>query len=203
MMREFLNSLIFVLYYNVIKTKVKWNINSILVTSLRFMTESIEYQILDEVGYHFKFMNIEYIKWFKKEMKKKWVYYGVFFSDVTKKAILNYVKNWFAKNNKEFPIKWTKYCDHMTLVFNNGTEAVQKFADTVEPFLGEKISLNIVSVGISNRAIAVGVDYTTNNEHSHVTVAVAPGAKPVESNDIVNWIPTNEYFYVTGTYKKV
>ncbi|MBQ3414823.1 MAG: hypothetical protein IJH39_05655 [Clostridia bacterium] len=143
--------------------------------------------------------------WFKNkgEMKKNWIYYGVFFSDNTKRAILDYVKNWFADNNKEFPKDWLTYCDHMTLVFNNGTEADQKFADGIELFLGNNVSLRTISIGISDRAIALGIDFITNNEHSHITVAIAPGAKPVESNDITNWIPTNGDFYVTGTYKKI
>ena len=136
-------------------------------------------------------------------MSKNWIYYGVFFSNNTKRAILEYTKKWFIDNNKEFPKDWTSYCDHMTLVFNNGSESAYKFADGLDIFLGQSISLRIISVGISDRAIALGVDFITNNKYSHITVAVAPGAKPVESNYIENWIPTNGDFYITGTYKKV
>ena len=139
----------------------------------------------------------------KEEMKKNWIYYGVFFSDNTKRAILDYVKKWFNETGREFPADWTEYADHMTLVFNNGKPEDQKFADGVEPFLGMSTSLRVISIGISDRAIAMGVDYITNNEHSHVTVAVCPGGKPVESNYIENWIKTDGDFYVTGTYKKV
>jgi len=144
--------------------------------------------------------------WFKKkeEMKKNWIYYGVFFSEKTGNAILNYVKNWFAENGKEFPEDWKIYCEHMTLVYNDGSEGAQKFADGVEPFLGQTASMRVLSIGVSDRAIAIGVDYKTNNEHSHVTVAVTPdGGKPVESNYIENWTPAKGDFYVTGTYKKV
>lgn len=145
------------------------------------------------------------LNWFKrkKEMKKNWIYYGVFFSDSTKRAIFDYVKNWFEINEIEFPEDWQIYCDHMTLVYNNGTEDQQKQATALEYFLNQTVGLRIVSVGISERAIAVGVDFKTDNEHSHISVAIAPDAKPVESNDIKNWIETPGDFYVTGTYKKV
>lgn len=141
----------------------------------------------------------------KEEMKNtNWVYYGIFLSDKTKQALFNYVKNWFAENDREFPEDWKVYCDHMTLVFNNGTKEDQIFADGVEPFLGLTGNMRIISIGISDRAIAAGVDFITNNEHSHITIAVTPdGGKPVESNYIENWIPTKGNFYVTGIYKKI
>lgn len=142
----------------------------------------------------------------KEEMRadKNWVYYGIFLSDNTRRALLDYVKKWFAENDREFPEDWKVYCDHMTLVFNNGTPEDQKFADGVEPFLGKGSNMRIISIGISDRAIAAGVDYVTNNEHSHITIAVtSDGGKPVESNYIENWIPTKGDFYVTGIYKKV
>ena len=94
------------------------------------------------------------------------------------------------------------YCDHMTLVFNDGSKEAQKFADGVEPFLGDFASLRSTAIGISDRAIALEVDYITNNKHSHITVAIVPDGKPVESNDIEEWIPTTESLYVTGIYKK-
>jgi hypothetical protein len=139
----------------------------------------------------------------KEEMKKNWIYYGVFLSETSKNKLLNYVKDWFKKTGREFPTNWTEYADHMTLVFNNGNPEDQAFADTVEPVLGLTNDLRIVSIGISDRAIAAGIDYITNNEHSHITIAVCPGGKPVESNYINEWIKTDGDFYVTGTYKKV
>lgn len=146
-------------------------------------------------------------KLFKKkeeDMKKSWIYYGVFFSDKTKDAILKYVKDWFVQNNREFPEDWKVYCDHMTLVFNDGSEDAQVYASRLEMFLGEHPSIRSKGIGISDRAIALEMDFETANEHSHVTIAVTPdGGKPVESNYIKNWIPIKSNFYVTGTIKKV
>lgn len=136
-------------------------------------------------------------------MNKDWIYYGVFFSDNTKRAIYDYVSKFLSENGYSISEDWKKYCDHMTLVFNHGTEDEQRLADFYNMFLNEKQGLRTTAVGVSDRAIALEVDFITANKHSHITVAVAPDAKPVESNDIVEWIPTNGDFYVTGIYKKI
>ena len=50
-------------------------------------------------------------------MNKDWIYYGVFFSDNTKRAIYDYVSKFLSENGYSIPEDWKKYCDHMTLVF--------------------------------------------------------------------------------------
>lgn len=125
---------------------------------------------------------------------KNWIYYGVFFSEKSQEALLN-----FAKQYVGIPDDWKIFCHHMTIIFNDKSEEKQKMAEALDEFLGNNQSLRITSIGVSDRAIALGVeDYVTQNEHSHITIATAPGAKPVESNNIVNWYKTNEDFYVTG-----
>ena len=136
-------------------------------------------------------------------MEKDWIYYGVFFSDNTKRAIYNYVSKFLSENGYSISEDWKKYCDHMTLVFNYHNDHTETLAQFYEMFLGDTVSLRSTSVGISERAIALGIDYITDNKHSHVTVAIHPDAKPVESNDITNWIPTNGDFYITVTFKKI
>lgn len=140
-------------------------------------------------------------------MKKTWIYYGIFFSDKTKCAILDYAKNWiYKKFNNDIPENWKIYCDHMTLVFNNGTSEAQEDADFYENWcLGQKESLMITDIGISNKAIAFKVKYSGRiaNKIPHITIAVAPDAKPVDSNDIENWYNLDEYFYVSGKINKV
>lgn len=136
-------------------------------------------------------------------MNKDWLYYGVFFSDSTKRAIYDYVSKFLSENGYSIPEDWKKYCNHMTLVFNHRTEDDERLAQFYDMFLGDTVSLRSTSVGISERAIALGIDYITANKHSHVTVAIHPDAKPVESNDITEWIPTNGDFYITGNFKKI
>lgn len=140
-------------------------------------------------------------------MKKTWIYYGVFFSDKTKRAILEYAKHWiYKKFNNDIPDDWKIYCDHMTLAFNNGTSEAQEDADFYENCgLGQTESLIITDIGISNKTIAFKVKYTGRiaNKTPHITVAVVPDAKPVNSNDIENWYNLGETFYISGKINKV
>lgn len=138
-------------------------------------------------------------------MKKTWIYYGIFFSDKTKRAILEHAKHWiYEKFNNEIPDDWKIYCDHVTLVFNNGSPKAQEDADFYENYmLNQYVSMNITHIGITNKLIAFQVDYEIENKHSHITVAVAPDAKPVNSNDIENWYKLDESFYVSGKINKV
>ena len=70
-------------------------------------------------------------------------------------------------------------------------------------FNSSEQQLRITSIGISDEAIAFGVNnYKTQNEHSHITIAVAPGSKPVKSNKIKEWLPIDG-FYVTGTIDRI
>ena len=143
-------------------------------------------------------------------MKKTWLYYGVFFSEKTKRALLEYARKCMEKctcpsdHGFDFRDDWKIYCDHMTLVFNDGSQSAQEDADFYENWgLGQSVSLRITHIGYSERAIALRVDYKTANKISHITVATAPDAKPVESNDISYWVKMDGAFYVTGTVRKV
>ena len=140
-------------------------------------------------------------------MKKTWIYYGVFFADEAKHAILDYAKHWiYKKFNNDIPDDWKIYCDHMTLVFNNGSPEAQEVADFYEnQMLGQSENLMITDIGISNKAIAFKVRYYGKiaNRIPHITVAIAPDVKPINSNDIEKWYNLDEYFYVSGKINKV
>lgn len=130
-------------------------------------------------------------------MNKKWRYYGIFINPETGKRLVEK-----AKELTEIPEDWTLYADHMTIVYNSGLEINELIADGLESLLNEPLSLHISSIGVSDEAIAFGIDnYKTQNEHSHITIAVAPGSKPVKSNNITNWMPI-EGFYVNGKFGK-
>lgn len=126
-------------------------------------------------------------------MEKDWKYYGVFFSEKTQNTLLR-----IAKEMTDIPNDWKIFCHHMTLVYNDGSQERQAMAEAADQFVGKPQTLKINTIGISDRAIAFGVaDYTTQNKHSHITIATAPGVKPVESNYITKWykIPN---FYISG-----
>jgi hypothetical protein len=121
-------------------------------------------------------------------MNGNWQYFGIFFDSVIQDRILN-----FAKRYVKIPNDWKIYCHHMTIVYNDGSDIKQKLAEKLEPLVGTVETLNVVGIGISDRAVALKIDYRTANKISHVTVAVAPGAKPVESNDIIDWKQTENF----------
>lgn len=127
-----------------------------------------------------------------------WIYYGVFFSTDTKRFLIDR-----AKDIVDIPEDWKLYGDHMTIIFNDGVEEKNIQAKALDNVLGWKQQLRITSIGISEEAIAFAVgNYATQNKQSHITIAVAPGSKPVKSNEIKNWTPIIG-FYVTGKLGKI
>ena len=131
-------------------------------------------------------------------MNENWVYYGVFFSQQMKDFLIER-----AKDIVDIPEDWKLYGDHMTIIFNDGNEKKAEHANALDDVLGAYQQLRITSIGISEEAIAFGVsNYKTQNEHSHITIAVAPGSKPVKSNEIKEWTPILG-FYVTGKIGKI
>lgn len=129
---------------------------------------------------------------------KDWVYYGVFFSQQMKNFLIDR-----AKDIVDIPEDWKLYGDHMTIVYNDGIEGKEEKANALDKYLGKYQQLRITSIGISDEAIAFAVgNYATQNEHSHITIAVAPGSKPVKSNEIKEWTPILG-FYVTGKIGKI
>lgn len=136
-------------------------------------------------------------------MDNKWIYYGIFFNENIKKALLKLTKVWLNIHNDSLPEDWTIYCDHVTIVYNDKSIERQKVAEEIEKILNTDVTLSINSIGVSSSAIALGVDYKTQNKHSHITIATAPGVRPVESNNIIRWFPISGNFTVNGTIKKI
>lgn len=99
----------------------------------------------------------------------------------------------------DFPIGipdgWTKYGHHMTINLGalKGNSKV-----------GDKVSLTVEAVGISDKAMAVKVSgHETKNEIAHITLAVNPdGGKPVMSNEITKWQDIKK-FIVTGVVTEI
>ena len=127
-----------------------------------------------------------------------WIYYGVFFSQQTKNFLIER-----ARDIVDIPEDWKLYGDHMTIVYNDGIEGKEEKANELDKYLDKYQQLRITSIGISDEAIAFAVgNYATQNEHSHITIAVAPGSKPVKSNEIKEWTPILG-FYVKGKIGKI
>ena len=126
-----------------------------------------------------------------------WLYYGMFLDEGGKTTLLDALRD-------IVPSDWKPYCEHMTVIYNDGSENAAKWAESCEKELGKRVVLMVTELGVSDRAIAVKVSgYPTNNAIPHITVAVAPGAKPVESNRISNWRKYSEIPGLSATLKRI
>lgn len=140
-------------------------------------------------------------------MENNWQYYGIFFGEKTKNLLYRKASQYldlpFMFENHNIDIDtWKKYCDHVTIVYNDGNPEKQELANSLDLLLGAQESMYVTHLGVSDKAVAFKVDYVTTNKISHITVAVAPGAKPVESNYITNWEEIDG-FYISGRLDKV
>lgn len=88
------------------------------------------------------------------------------------------------------PEEWIVYCDHITVAHPKQlTFGWEKIDNILSNFEGHSVTFKITSLAQNESVIAVGVSAKTLNEHSHITIACAPGHKPVESNYLTEWTP--------------
>lgn len=122
-----------------------------------------------------------------------WIYAGIFLDNISKKKL---------KSRFIVPDGWKKYFDHMTIVFNDGSQTAQDIKSIVNKLVNREVTLKVISQGISDKAYAVHVEVPAGipcgNKISHITLATSPDGKPVDSNYIENWIPVNDTIYVNG-----
>ena len=114
-----------------------------------------------------------------------WQYYGVFLDDRSQSVI-----------EREFrdliPSGWKKHADHITVQYNDYSQDAITKGRALSSKLGYDYSARIVAVGKSDTAIALKVEgVETANKIAHITLAVSPEGKPVDSNKITEWTPVN------------
>lgn len=121
-------------------------------------------------------------------MKNGWVYLGAFLDDETRRTLIERYKN-------EIPEGWKLYFDHATLAFNNGSDTSREIFECYKDSLGKNINLCSIAIGRSEEAIALQLvkAYKTANDIFHITMATAPGCKPVKSNFITDWTPLQSH----------
>ena len=82
----------------------------------------------------------------------------------------------------DIPEDWKRLAHHMTIVFKEG------LPEELKDDLNKEVTLTVKTIGISDDAIAVGVEgYPSTKEISHITLAIPPDGKPVNSNYIEDW----------------
>lgn len=106
------------------------------------------------------------------------------------KETSNRIKNLIALTVR-IPEDWIVYCDHITMAHSKQLTALkwEEIDNTLSNFEGNSVMFKITSLAQNENVIAVGVSVKTLNEHSHITIACAPGHKPVESNNLTEWTP--------------
>jgi len=113
------------------------------------------------------------------------MYWAIKFSEETKNKILKLLENCQI----EIPSDWKVYCDHITLVHQASVDQkTWEMVDTIlHNFENDMAYFRITGFARNAKVMAVSVSAGTLNKVSHITIAVAPGHKPVESNDLENW----------------
>lgn len=122
-------------------------------------------------------------------------YYSVVLDDKSHNFLLE-------KIDPLIPANWKTFAHHMTITHKADRDLpMQEWAET---HLGEVATLKVVRVGLSDVALAVEVvsDVPSTKKLKHVTVAVAPNGKPVESNNIKNWHDVDS-FELTGIITRI
>lgn len=89
----------------------------------------------------------------------------------------------------EIPEDWKIYAHHMTIAFGKPkSEGVMEY---IRNNMGKDVELTAVELGRSDTVMAVKIrsDVPSDNKITHVTLAVSPQGKPVQSNFITDWKP--------------
>lgn len=126
-------------------------------------------------------------------MERDWNYVGIFLDEESTKFLLDWCK-------ALIPSDWKSYAHHMTLAYNNKTTIPQLCYNYYKPRFGEKVELKITHLGLSDKALAARIEYGDEimNRIPHITIAVSPEGKPVDSNEIKVWSPIHPVKTVTG-----
>lgn len=117
-------------------------------------------------------------------MAKKWNYIGIFLNEESSRNLLEAAKEYI-------PEDWTEYAHHLTLAFNSNGDPNDSIFINNQPNYGKDYSLTVKEIGVSDKAIAVRVSNVklSDGRTPHITVAVSPDGKPVDSNGITDWKP--------------
>lgn len=120
---------------------------------------------------------------------KDYQYYGLFLDTDTKNMLMDTLTD-----NKDYNIALGVadriFIDHCTLLHKSQLEGNEELQSYLESNLGKSISIKLVAVGVSDKAMAFKVEGVGNicaNEVPHITIATFRGGNPVDSNRIINW----------------
>lgn len=130
------------------------------------------------------------------------LYVAVFLDDTSRTNLLKFWQELIVKFNidvSDFRMKTasgSQLVDHVTLQLGDFNPKLND-----PSLIGKSINLTINSLGLSDKAIAFGVEHNqsqfgtpavkTINAQPHITIAINPlaGGQPKHSNNITKWLP--------------
>ena len=116
-------------------------------------------------------------------------YFGLFLSINTKNVLMDGLTD-NIDYNIALGVADRIFIDHCTLLHKSQLEGNEELQSYLESNLGKSISIKLVAVGVSDKAMAFKVEGVGNicaNEVPHITIATFRGGNPVDSNKIINW----------------
>lgn len=150
---------------------------------------------------------------------EKWIYYGLFLDKENRNKLLKVINE---HNLDEALSKATKvYIDHCTLLHisnmtssidNRRAELIKNWLDRLLKFGMTQAEITVTHIGMSIKAMAFKVELPPNqlnnceicyNKVPHITIATFGNGKPVNSNNIIDWVPLNEPVTVQVTLKRI
>lgn len=124
------------------------------------------------------------------------VYFGLFLTDKSKEELMNFIQDNFTNIiNKADKL----YLNHITLLHKNDKHQFRfKFQMycllnyMFETFIGETYEVKIIAFGSNNKAAAFKIELPDGfpcfiHKTYHITIATFHRARPIESNNIINW----------------
>lgn len=120
---------------------------------------------------------------------KDYQYYGLFLDTDTKNMLMDTLTD-NIDYNIALGVADRIFIDHCTLLHKSQLDSNENLQSYLESSLGKSMSIRLVAVGISDKAMAFKVEEVDNicaNEVPHITIATFRGGNPVDSNKITNW----------------
>lgn len=120
---------------------------------------------------------------------KDYQYYGLFLDTDTKNMLMDTLTD-NIDYNIALGVADRIFIDHCTLLHKSQLDSNENSQSYLESSLGKSMSIRLMAVGISDKAMAFKVEEVDNicaNEVPHITIATFRGGNPVDSNKITNW----------------
>ena len=120
------------------------------------------------------------------------VYYGVFLDNASKEKLISLLPQNCYK----------VFCDHMTIAFK--TQFTEDIIEYCNSMLGENVEMIATHIGKNDDVMAVKVETKckSTNRTKHITLCtLSEKGKPVQSNDISDWVRLKTPIRLNGVVK--